>query len=81
MNAKTNAVLWHMKLCVKVGRFCVILVGKECNLKLFALTQTCYNVHELLFKGEDEGVPQMDCRVDSSGMYCASLIGGVVFDQ
>ena len=51
------------------------------QLETFCLTQTCYNVHELLFKGEDEGVPQMDCGVDPSGMYRASPIGGVVFDQ
>ena len=65
----------------EIGMFCVILVGKECNLKLFALTQTCYNVHELLFKGRDEGLPQMDCGVDSSRMYHASPVGGVVFDR
>ena len=51
------------------------------QLETFCLTQTCYNVYELLFKGRDEGVPEMDCGVDSSGMYRASLIGGVVFDR
>ena len=51
------------------------------QLVTFSLTQTCYNVHWLLFKGKDEGVPQVDCRVDSSGMYRASPIGGVVFDR
>ena len=55
--------------------------GKRMQLETFCLTQTCYNFHELLFKGKDEGVPQMDCGVDSSVMYRASPIGGVVFDQ
>ena len=48
------------------------------QLETFCLTETCYNVHEL---GKDEGVPQMDCGVNSSGMYRTSPIGGVVFDR
>ena len=55
--------------------------GKIMQLETFCLTRTCYDVYELLFKGEEEGLPQMDCGVDSSGMYCASPIGGVVFDR
>ena len=42
------------------------------QLETFCLTHTCYDVHELSFKGEDEGLPQMDCGVNSSGMYRAS---------
>ena len=44
------------------------------QLETFCLTQICYDIHELLFKGEDEGLPQMDCGVDSSGIYCANLV-------
>ena len=54
---------------------------KIIQLETFCLTQTCYNVHELLFKGKDEGLPQMDCGVGFSGMYRVSPIGGVVFDR
>ena len=53
---------------------------KIMQLETFCLTQTCYDVHEL-FKGENEGLLQMDHGVDSSGMYRASPIGGVVFDR
>ena len=55
--------------------------GEIVQLETFCLTQTCYDVHELSFKGKDRGLPQMDCRVNSFGMYRASLIGGVVFDR
>ena len=49
------------------------------QLETFCLTQTCYDVHELLFKGEDEGLPQMDCGVDSSGTYRAKSYWGCGF--
>ena len=54
---------------------------KIIQLETFCLTQTCYDVHELLFKGEDESLLQMDCGVDSSRMYRTSPIGGVVFNR
>ena len=58
------------------------------QLETFFLTQTCYDVHELSFKGKDEGLPQMDCRVEVqitwkytglhyvSNPYYASIING-----
>ena len=80
MNAKTNcSSLAHEILCKSRYVLCNFS-GKIMQLESFHLTQTCYNVHELLFKGEDEGV-EMDCGVDSSGIYRASPIGGVVFDR
>ena len=51
------------------------------QLETFCLTQTCYDVHELSFKEKDKARLQMECGMNSSGMYCASSIGGVVFDQ
>ena len=51
------------------------------EVETFWLTQTCYDVHELSFKGKYKGLPQMDCGVNSTGMYRARPIGGVVFDR
>ena len=55
------------------------------QLETFCLTQTCYDVHELLFKEKMKAYCRWTAEwtppgLDSSGMYCASPIGGVVFD-
>ena len=81
MNAKTNCSSVARENMRKSRYVLCNFSGKRMQLETFCLTQTCYNVHELLFKGEGEGVPQMDCGVDSFGMYRASPIGGVVFDR
>ena len=46
--------------------------GEIVQLETFCLTQTCYDVHELSFKEKNKGLPQMDCGVDTSGMYRAA---------
>ena len=55
--------------------FCLVLFCKRfrkiMEVETFWLTQTCYDVHELSFKGKDKGLPQMDCGVNSTGMYRA----------
>ena len=80
MNTKTNCSSLARESIHKSRYVSCKFSGKIMQLETFCLTQTCSNVLELLFKGKDEGVPQMDCGVDSSGMYRASPIGGVVFD-
>ena len=81
MNAKTNCSSLAREIMRKSRYVLCNFSRKIMQLETFCLTQTCYNVHELLFKGKDEGVPQMDCGVDSSRMYCASPVGSVVFDR
>ena len=55
--------------CVKEGMLCVILVKKNYKYNFILFCMTCYNVNEL-FKGKkDEGLPQMDCGVDSSASH------------
>ena len=81
MNTKTNCSSLAHEIVRKSRYVLCNFSRKIMQLKTFCLTQTCYDVHELLFKGEDKGLPQMDCGVDSSGMYRASPIGGVVFDR
>ena len=80
MNAKTNRSSLAREIMCKSRYVLCNFSRKILQLETFCLTQTCYDVHELLFKGEHEGLPQMDCGVDSSGMYRASSIRGVVFD-
>ena len=73
MNTKAN----HSFLAREIMRKSRYVLCKF-RLETFCLTQTCYDVDELLFKGEDEGLPQMDCEVNS-GMYRAQVPLGVWF--
>ena len=80
MNTKTNRSSLAREIMRKSRYVLCNFSRKIVQLKTFCLTKICYDIHELLFKG-DEGLPQMDCGVDSSGVYCANRIGGVVFDR
>ena len=81
MNTKANRSFLAREIMSKSRHVLCNFSRKMMQLETFCLTQTCYDVHELSFKEKDKGLPQMDCRVDSFGMYRASVIGGVVFDQ
>ena len=81
MNTKTNRSSLAREIMRKSRYVLCHFSRKIMQLETFCLTQTCYDVHELSFKGKDEGLPQMDCGVNSSRMYRASPIRGVVFDR
>ena len=68
MNTKINCSSLAHEIMRKSRYVLCNFSGKIMQLETFCLTQTCYDVHELLFKGEDEGLPQMDCGVDSCGL-------------
>ena len=81
MNTKTNRSSLVREIMRKSRYVLCDFSRKIIQLETFCLTKTCYNIHELLFKGKYEGLPQMDCGVGSSGMYRVSPIGGLVFDR
>ena len=78
MNAKTNCSSLAREIMRKSRYILCNFSGKRMQLETFCLTQTCYNVHELLFKGKDEGVLQMDCGVDSSGIIDDIVLYGII---
>ena len=49
------------------------------QLDNFCLTQTCHNVHELSFKGKDEGLPQMAAEWTPPGCTVQVIFGGCGF--
>ena len=81
MSTKTNRSSLAREIMRKSRCVLCNFSGKIMQLKTFCLTQICYDVHELSFKGKDKGLLQMDCGVNSSGMYRASAIGVVVFNR
>ena len=66
MNTKTNFSSLVREIMRKSRYVLCNFSRKIMQLETFCRTQTCYDVHELLFKGKDDGLPQMDYGVDSS---------------
>ena len=54
MNAKTNCSCLAREIMRKSRYVLCNFSEKRMQLETFCLTETCCNVHELLFKGKDE---------------------------